>query len=358
MDKPKQAEIEKQIKKSMQSYDYDTLEYPISVLVAQYELSLSKQFQEVEENVGNIIYIPDYQREFIWKQDRKSKFIESILIGVPIPYFFLADIDGNMEVVDGSQRLRTLHQFINGELVLKGLKNLTTLNSCKFEDLPLTRQRRFLTKGIKSIYLSEKTTPEARYDLFERINTGSDELKPAEIRRGAFSGAFGDFIKECAEDELFQKLCPLTEKVGLRAEGIERVLRFFAYSENDPITGYSGNVALFLDKYMRRVGEDFDEPMKIEMKNKFEAMMNFIDNNFPYGFRKFKKAKSTPRVRFEAISIGVSNALKTNPKLTVDNVEWIDSDDFHTETRSDAANNKRKLFGRINYVKDQLLKNN
>lgn len=355
MAKPEKEDIEKQIKESMQSYDYETLEYPISVLVAQYELSLSKNFQEIEENIGNIIYVPDYQREFIWKLDRQSKFIESILIGVPIPYFFLADIDGNMEVVDGSQRLRTLHQFINGKLKLKNLKNLELLNGCKFEDLTSTRQRRFLSKGIKSIFLGEKTTPDTRYDLFERINTGSDELRPSEIRKGAYVGPFGDFINECALNTLFKKLCPLTKNVGLRAEGTERVLRFFAYSENDPITGYGGTVSPFLDKYMKRTLTDFNDATKEEMKIKFETMLDFVDKNFPYGFRKFEGANSTPRVRFEAISIGVSNALRVNPVLTIDNVNWIDSKDFHTKTRSDASNNKSNLFGRINFVKNKLL---
>lgn len=350
----KQKAIEEQIKKSMQSYDYDTLEYPISVLVDQYKLSLDKTFLEEDENTGNVIYIPDYQREFIWKNERKSKFIESILIGVPIPYFFLADISGNMEVVDGSQRLRTLHQFISGELKLIELENLTLLNECYFSDLTPVRQRRFLSKGIKSIYLSEKITPEARYDLFERINTGSDELRAAEIRKGAFAGKFGDFINECAKHPLFMKLCPLTDKRALRAEGAERVLRFFAYSENDPIIEYKGEVKPFLNTYMKRISEDFCASEKKDMLDKFEAMLNFVNDNFPYGFKKVPTANSTPRVRFEAIAVGVANALKENSKLTVDNVIWIESDDFYNVTRSDAANNKANLFGRINFVKNKL----
>jgi len=350
----KQEAIEVQIKESMQSYDYDTLEYPISVLVDQYKQSLDKTFLEDDTNTGNVIYIPDYQREFVWSPERKSKFIESILIGVPIPYFFLADISGNMEVVDGSQRLRTLHQFITGELKLINLKNLTLLNECYFGDLILVRQRRFLSKGIKSIYLSEKITPEARYDLFERINTGSDELKAAEIRKGAFAGEFGDFINECAKHPLFITLCPLTNKRALRAEGAERVLRFFAYSEHDPIIDYNGKVTQFLNAYMDRVSKCFDNTMKKSMFKKFETMLNFIHYNFPYGFKKVAAANSTPRVRFEAISVGVINALKCDPDLTVNDVIWIDSDEFHSVTRSDAANNKSNLFTRINFVKNKL----
>ncbi|MCS6236171.1 DUF262 domain-containing protein [Shewanella baltica] len=347
--------IENQIKLCMQSYDYDTTEYPVGVIIEMYQRSLDFLFLEEEQNTGDIIYIPDYQREFVWTDERQSKFIESMIIGVPIPYLFLADISGNMEVVDGSQRLRTLYSFIVGDLKLKGLKQLTLLNGKKFNDLPLVRQKRFRSKSIRAILLGEKTTSEARYDLFERLNTGSDELKPAEIRKGAFAGPFADFLSECAEEELFKKLCPVSVKVGLRQENTERVLRFFAYSASDPIVGYRGTVSPFLDTYMKGITKTWNADIEREMKAKFLAMLNFVDQNFPYGFRKFEGANSTPRVRFEAISVGVANAIALNPDLSVNNVEWIDSDEFHIQTRSDAANNKSKLVGRIDFVKNKLL---
>lgn len=82
----------------------------------------------------------------------------------------------------------------------------------------------------------------------------------------------------------------------------------------------------------------------------------FVKENFPYGFAKTKKAKSTPRVRFEAISVGVALALRKNPDLKINNVEWLDSEKFKEYTTSDASNNEGKLKLRVEYVRDQLLK--
>ncbi|WP_160061130.1 DUF262 domain-containing protein [Psychromonas sp. L1A2] len=346
-------EIEEQIKQNITLFDFDTLEFPIEVIIDKYRKSLATNYIEGEEIEDSIIYIPDYQREFIWDVERKSKFIESILLGIPIPYFFFADILGRMEVVDGSQRIRTLEEFQSGKLKLKGLEKLTLLNKMTFWDLPPIRKRRFLNKGLKAIFLGENTDGAARHDLFERINTGSDELKSAEIRKGAYAGPFWDFIKECSENSLFKKLCPISDKVGLRAEGTERVLRFFAYS--DTLNGYNGRVTLFLDKYMKNSIKTFNSDVEIELKLKFESMLTFVNNNFPLGFKKAEKANSTPRVRFEAIAIGVAKALEEVPTLVTVNTSWIDSDEFRAVTRSDAANNKSNLVGRIDFVKLHLL---
>ena len=85
-------------------------------------------------------------------------------------------------------------------------------------------------------------------------------------------------------------------------------------------------------------------------------MCEFVRNTFPFGFAKTQNATTTPRVRFEAISVGVVLALRINPTLKVDNVAWIDSEDFEEYTTSDASNNQGKLKRRVEYVRDQLLK--
>jgi uncharacterized protein with ParB-like and HNH nuclease domain len=345
-------EAESQIVDSIRSYDYDTIEYPIEVIINKYRQSLLTAFDESKEAEGSIIYVPDYQREYVWENERKSKFIESILIGVPIPLLFFADVDGKMEIVDGSQRIRSLNEFIDGKLKLKALETLDKLNGKTFYDLSPVRRRRFLNTGLRAVFLSEKTDSLAKLDLFERINTGSDELKAAEIRKGAYAGDFWDFINECSAHPLFIELCPINKKVGLRAEGTERVLRFFAYSET--LAGYNGKVSEFLDKYMKKYSKEFDENIKNEMKVKFERMLSFVNDNFPYGFRKFKTAGSAPRLRFEAIAVGVAQALKDNPELQVANVDWLYSEEFQSVTRPDAANNKAHLFRRIDFVKLKL----
>ena len=85
-------------------------------------------------------------------------------------------------------------------------------------------------------------------------------------------------------------------------------------------------------------------------------MVSFVKENFPFGFAKTEKAKATPRVRFEAISVGVALALREKSDLRISNVDWLDSDEFKEYTTSDASNNEGKLKLRVEYVRDQLLK--
>jgi len=340
-----QDNAEKQILEKIKNYDYDTVEYPIEVIIQQYEDGL--------ENDEGEIYIPEYQRELVWSDKRKSKFIESIILGIPIPYIFFADVDGRYEIVDGSQRIRTLHLFLSDKLKLQDLEKLTELNDFYFKDLSIIRQRRIKKKSLKMIALGEKTDAQARIDLFERINTGSDELKQIEVLKGTYGGIFYDFISECSKDKLFQQLCPISDKRTLREEPQQMVLRFFAYSEKRD--KYEGHVAPFIEKYIKDKKDIFSDSMKKEMQESFNKMLKFVKINFENGFAKSNNAKSTPRVRFEAISVGVDLALKENPALDKVNIDWLESSEFKTHTRSDAANNKSKLIGRTDYVKNKIL---
>lgn len=340
-----QKKAEKQILENVKDYDYDTLEYPIEIIVKKYH-------DGIDDDSGDI-YIPEYQREYVWSEKRKSKFIESVILGIPIPYIFFADVDGRYEIVDGTQRVRTLHSFLHNKLKLDNLEKLDTLNGFYFKDLSIIRQRRINNKSLKMIALGEKTDPEARFDLFKRINTGSDELKPIEILKGSYSGEFYDFVSECANNILFKELCPISKNRTLREEPQQMVLRFFAYSEKR--ADYKGHVAPFIEEYLKDKKDNFTKEIKEEMKNSFLNMLKFIKKNFKNGFAKTKNANSTPRVRFETLSVGVYLALLENPHLVTVNTDWLESDEFKMHTRSDAANNRLKLIGRTDYVKDKIL---
>src|SRR3546814_14818149 len=98
------------------------------------ELVISK-FKEEAEHEGDS-YVPDYQRSLSWGDERSSYFIESLLLRVPVPPIFLYDVDGRLEIVDGSQRIRSLVRFVRGLFVLEGLEKLDVLNGYRYEDLP------------------------------------------------------------------------------------------------------------------------------------------------------------------------------------------------------------------------------
>lgn len=335
---------ENQIIEQQKIVDYEIREYTIELLVHKYT--------EGKDSDTNDIFIPAYQRKFVWDEERQSRFIESLIIGLPIPYMFAADSEGRSEIVDGSQRVRTLEYFLSNELTLTGLTKLTELDGFRFKDLPLSRQRRFKKKTIRLIELTDKADYEVRKEIFSRINTTPVLLTDMEVRKGVFEGDFYSFIEQCAENPKFRILCPVSDKRNNRQEYSEMILRFFAYSEN--YTGFVHRVDDFLDQYMRKNKDAFNSD---QLAEDFENVLDFVDKYFPYGFRKTLNHKSTPRVRFEAIAVGVNLALKEKPNLkpATPIVDWLESEDFSEQVTTDAANNRNKVIGRIEFVRDKLL---
>jgi hypothetical protein len=330
---------EEQIKNLRKEIDYTTRDYSIDFLV--------QKFREDE------FYIPDeYQRQFIWDDDKKSLFIESVLLGLPIPLMFFSDTeDGRCEIIDGAQRTQSLEAFMSNDLELTNLKKLDSLLGFKYDDIPEYFKKKFDKTNIRVVVLSDETTLDIRQEIFTRINTSGVKANPIEVRRGQFMQTdFMRFIKECSEDDVFLKLCPLSETLKKRYEGQELVLRFFAYLNN--YKKFEHRVDQFIDDYVDSNKDTFNRD---EYLKEFKGMLDFVDKNFPYGFAKSKNAKSTPRVRFEAIAVGVALALRENEKLIVNNVDWIESDEFRVHTTSHASNSPNRVTGRIEYVRDMLL---
>ena len=344
------TEAERQIEVHRKVVDYNIIEYPIEVIVGKY---LGEGDEEAGRPAKPEFFIPDYQREHTWDEKRKSKFIESVLIGLPIPFLFLAEVEdeeGRLEIVDGSQRIRTLAEFATGKLVLNDLEKLQLLNGFTFDQLPLARQRKFNRTTIRIIALSDEADEETRRDLFERINTGSDPLKDMEQRRGIMRGPFITFIERCAAHPLLHKLAPLSPAYVKRREREEFALRFFAYAER--YLDFDKSVKEFLDQYVKAKNPSFDENA---MWAEYERMLKFVEANFPDGFKRphYKTAK---RVRFEAIAVGVALALRENPNLKPPPTEvWSDNEEFQDLTTSDSSNSKPRVKKRIEYVRDHLL---
>ncbi len=344
-------EAEAQIEEHRKVVDYNIIEYPIEVIVSKY--MGEGEEQNIAESKAEF-YIPDYQRDHTWDEKRKSKFIESVLIGLPIPFLFLAEVEdeeGRLEIVDGSQRIRTLTEFSSGRMVLGGLEKLPLLNGPTFDQLPLVRQRKFNRTTIRIIALSDEADEETRRDLFERINTGSDPLRDMEQRRGIMRGPFVTFIEKCAAHPLLHKLAPLSPSYIKRREREEFALRFFAYAER--YLDFDKSVKEFLDLYVKEKNNGFDEKA---MWKEYDSMLQFVEKYFPNkGFRR-RNFRTAKRVRYEAISVGVALALRENPNLIPPSTEdWSESDEFRELTTSDSSNSKPRVKLRIEYVRDRLL---
>ncbi len=365
------AEIEaaeKQIVTQLKDVRYVVREYPTEVVVQKYLKGRNEDENEV--------YVPDYQRELIWPERHKSRFIESLLIGLPIPFLFVADVgdeedpdkSGRLEIVDGVQRIRTLAEFMTGNLVLSNLDRLSRLNGFRFNDLPVSRQRRFRRATLRLIELTEAVTEDVRREMFDRINSGSVKLEAVEVRRGMEPGPFLELVTELAADPLLHQLAPISDGLRKRFEYEELVTRFFAFVNRYEDYGKNGKVvANFLLTYVRETNELLKEPdsdqLVAAMKEEWKDMLGVVRDYFPDGFKKNGRGRKVPRVRFEAISVGIGLAIRDLKESeediddlhTEDINEWLESDEFKEWTTSDASNNKANLVGRLEFVRDKLL---
>jgi len=346
--------IEKQIESEKKEFDFDIREYPLEFLQQQFNPS-------IESGNEPDLYIPDYQRNFVWTQKQQSLFIESLLIGLPVPYIFGADInsdedsgDGRVEIIDGAQRVQTIDAFLTGKLSLVGMEKLPILENKTYYDLPPARQRRFKRTTIRMIELSN-INEDGRRLMFDRLNTGGTKLSDMEKRRGTSNSPFMKLVDELAKDQLTIDLTPLPEAKLKRREREEYVLRFFAYLNN--YQNFVKSVQEFLAEYI--IQADKDIPHKTaEYKKIFMETFSFIKNNFAYGFRRTANANVVSRVRFEAIAVGTALAIQEDPTLLDKeniNVDWAYENEFLSMIRSDASNSRPKVIMRIEYVKDKLL---
>jgi hypothetical protein len=348
-----QEVAEAKIREQQKPVDYDTKEYPIEILIQKY--------QEGLDDDTNELFIPDYQREMTWDEERQSKFIESVLLGLPIPYIFVADVSGEekdlarLEIIDGSQRIRTLARFINSKLTLVGLKKLEILNGFTFDDLPLSRRRRFQRATIRMIQLTENADEEVRRDIFERINTGSVELNAMEKRRGILRGHCLDLIEQLSNNKQFLDLCAFSKTAIDRHDHTEYVLRFFAFLNN--YKNYGREVHPFLDEYLKIRNEETSFERE-QMRTEFLSMLDFVEKYLANGFRTGKNLnKTTTRIKFESIAVGIALALRENQSIEPKTTEWLNSKEFKDYTKSDGSSSKNKVIRRIEYVRDNILNN-
>ncbi|MGL4463999.1 MAG: DUF262 domain-containing protein [Planctomycetia bacterium] len=182
IDPSRREAAERQIRGIQKEIKFDTRDFPIETIVGRF--------------IKGNFFIPPYQREFIWSEDDQSQFIESVVMGLPIPMMFLAENDdGLFEIVDGAQRIQTLEAFVSGDLALTNLKTIDSLNGFKFLDLSETQRNKLTSRALRIVILDQETAEENRRDLFNRINKSGRGLVASERRRGALEGEFLTFLE-------------------------------------------------------------------------------------------------------------------------------------------------------------------
>jgi hypothetical protein len=338
-------EVEQVVEDARREVRYVTTDFSVELVVSK--------FKDQAEAEGDI-YVPDYQRALAWTPDKQSYFIESLVLRVPIPPIFFYEVEGRLEIVDGSQRIRTIVSFVRDGFALQGLEKLDILNGFEFSKLPLAVQRRLNNTPIRSYVLDQGTDESTRVDLFRRLNTSGKMLQDAEIRKGAFRGPFLDLVISSAQSQLFHRVTP---HIGGRAEPNserqELVTRFYVYGSR--YLEFRHDVRKFLDSSMATFNRTVTQSQLDIMRSEFDRAMQFILNNYPKAFYRSERGKLVPRVRFEAIAVGTLLALRENSQLRIGDMSWLHSREFEQLVRTDASNSGPKLRSRIEFVRDRLL---
>ncbi|MDE0027422.1 MAG: DUF262 domain-containing protein [Spirochaetaceae bacterium] len=223
---------------------------------------------------------PDFQRNSgIWDRIRQSRLIESLLLRIPIPVFYMAaDNEDNWQVVDGLQRLDTLKNFlIDKTLSLQGLQYLKDFQGCSYNSLPRPMQRRIDETQLYCHVIQPGTPPEVMFNVFNRINTGGKPLLPQEIRHALNPGRAREFINGLAKDPYFLKATDHGVSAKRMADR-ECVLRFVAF--HCRLEEYKGDLDGFLVSAMKALNDPAAEAKLNTLREDFRAAMQLAFDLF------------------------------------------------------------------------------
>lgn len=237
---------------------------------------------------GNINIYPHFQRRDAWNIIKKSRFIESILLGLPLPQIVLAENKierGKYLVLDGKQRMLSLLQFIgagegkNNAYKLRGLEILRSLNGLRFEDIYKDLNlkdtlNQFYNQPIRSVVIRNWPNEDFLHVVFVRLNTGSVQLSTQELRQALFPGNFVDYLEATSFDNKNLQILLRINEPDFRMRDVDLLLRYFAFSFF--ISGYDGNLKKFLDNTCQELNKNWEQ-RKDEVELKTEKFNKSIE---------------------------------------------------------------------------------
>lgn len=227
--------------------------YPLDDVMVRSE---TRTVNEIVKRIksGRYAMSPDFQRDFVWPTDKQSKLIESCIMRIPLPVFYVAEgQDGRVTVVDGLQRLSTFQRFLKGGFRLSGLGEDHPLSGKSFDDLPLHFQERIEDTQL-TLYILDKSAPEAaRLDIFERVNSGIP-LTRQQMRNALYDGPSTRWLSERAKSGKFRRVtgASLDPKTMRDREAINRFCAFQLLGWEDYT---SGDMDAFLAKALREMNK-------------------------------------------------------------------------------------------------------
>jgi hypothetical protein len=283
-----EAEIKEPEPEGLDTPSFDLGEYPIDSLLIRSE---SRTVFDVVRRMdkGPFILDPDFQRDFVWDEAKQSKLIESALMRIPLPVFYLAEnLDGNVVVVDGLQRLTTFQRFLHNEQMLRGLSGKShDLNGKYFKDLPPKLQNRIEDTQLILYLIDAKVPDRARLDIFERVNSGV-ALSRQQMRNCLYVGDATRWLKAQANSAVFLTATggSLNSKTMRDREAINRFCAFYLAG----VDGYR-SVSADMDDFLADALKKMNMLGKLTLEQQLTpAFVRSMRNNYAvfndYAFRR------------------------------------------------------------------------
>jgi hypothetical protein len=338
-----QVDIESQEPLEDELVDYDlTEEEPLnSAAVSDLVLyTLDWSVSSLIERIGSAFEItPAFQRRDAWTLQRKSLYIESLILGLPVPQIVLAedgDRRGRFIVLDGKQRLISIKQFAAPDDEFRGfkLKNLefaTELNGMSFEDMrnSLTAQEHaenFLAQPVRTIVVRNWQDPAVLYQIFVRLNIGSVPLSPQELRQALYPNNFTRWVNERSAESIHIQRARRRDKPDFRMRDAEMLLRYIAFSESPE--SYRGNLRQFLDEACALGGVVWDERGKDYYESLAARCEVAIDRTFEVfegdAFRRFEGGTYNRRFNiavFDTMTLVLGDMTLTDGEVNAHRIE-------------------------------------
>lgn len=223
---------------------------------------------------GTFVLNPEFQRNEVWSQTKKSLLIESLMLKIPIPMFYVSsDSKGVLTVVDGLQRLSTIRDFIvDKTLILQNLEFWKDYNNCNFDTLPEYIQNRILETEFSFTIINPGTPEEVKLNIFKRINTGGMPLSTQEIRNALYVGKSTKLLQSLSLTKEF-KTATGNSIHSLRMEDKELILRYLAFKLFDYTSYDKKDIDGFLSQTMIKLNNTNESDLKI-IKEDFRISMD------------------------------------------------------------------------------------
>ncbi len=294
--------------------DFDLKSYPFN----PEDISIDKKPMMMDAIIrrfkqGTIIMHPDFQREEVWSRETKSRLIESLLLKIPITMFYVSgDEEGKLTVVDGLQRLSAIRDFVLKEdfkptntkglgdgMRLHGLEFLIQYEGMTFNELPIIMQNRINETEFTFTIINPGTPEEVKRNIFKRINTGGEGLKPQEIRNALYAGKATELLKNLATSTVFIKATTSSVRSN-RMESYEVVLRGIAfilrdadsYPKNGNMDKFLGDTMVILNSYPEFSDREILRLEKMEDLDLNSIQKDRIDNLEEIFKLSMRRAKS------------------------------------------------------------------